>query len=81
VDPTHTKKEPVQVTLALNQTGAAGAALLGQTQAAAFNGVAVMQKATLRARPGQYQLIVTALDAPLVCTWGSGRWSCSVAAV
>jgi hypothetical protein len=65
--------QAVQVTLALNQTGAAGAQLLGQTQAAATNGVAMMQKATLRARPGEYQLVVTALNAPLVCTRGGCR--------
>jgi hypothetical protein len=59
------------VLITLSQTGPAGAVLLGQTQAAAINGTAVFRKATLRAKPGEYQLIVTALNAPLVRTHGS----------
>jgi hypothetical protein len=59
--------QPVQVVLDLDPTEAAGALLRGQTQAAAINGTAVLQKATLRAKPGEYQLVITALNAPLVC--------------
>jgi hypothetical protein len=64
VDPN--TKQPVQVVLELDPTGAAGALLQGQTQAAAIGGTAVLQKATLRAKPGEYQLVVTALNAHLV---------------
>jgi hypothetical protein len=63
VDPVTGKAVQVQLSLS-NMSGAAGALLLGQTQAAADDGIAILKDVGLRAPPGDYHLILEALNAP-----------------